>query len=80
MDVITHTTFHPSRVCGSRPGSRMVVKGGGSGSGSVSGRCMESRVGVRSYGKDSRRVIKGGAAVVVVCAVVVVGVASGSEE
>ena len=47
-------------VCGSRPGSRMVVRGGGSGSGSVSGSGMEWRVGVRSYGKDSRRVIRGG--------------------
>ena len=32
-------------VCGSRPGSRMVVRGGGSGSGSVSGSVMEWRVG-----------------------------------
>ena len=31
-------------VCGSRPGSRMVVRGGGSGSGSVSGSGMEWRV------------------------------------
>ena len=37
-------------VCGSRPGSRMVVRGGGSGSGSVSGSGIEWRVGVRSYG------------------------------
>ena len=40
-------------VCGSRPGSRMVVRGGGSGSGSVSGSGMKWRVGVVSYGKDS---------------------------
>ena len=33
-------------VCGRRPGSRMVVRGGGSGSGSVSGSGMEWRVGV----------------------------------
>ena len=32
-------------VCGSRPSSRMVVRGGGSGSGSVSGSVMEWRVG-----------------------------------
>ena len=32
-------------VCGSRPGRRMVVRGGGSGSGSVSGSVMEWRVG-----------------------------------
>ena len=31
-------------VCGSRPSSRMVVRGGGSGSGSVSGSVMEGRV------------------------------------
>ena len=47
-------------VCGSRPGSRMVVRGGGSGSGRVSGSGMEWRVGVRGYGKDSRRAIMGG--------------------
>ena len=34
-------------VCGSRPGSRMVVRGGDSGSGSVSSSGMEWRVGVR---------------------------------
>ena len=47
-------------VCGSRPGSRMVVKGGGSGSGIVSGSGMEWRVGLRSYWEDSRRVVRGG--------------------
>ena len=46
-------------VCGSRSGSRMVVRGGGSGSGSVSGIGMEWRVGDR-YGKDSCRGIRGG--------------------
>ena len=44
-------------VCGSRPGSRMVVRRGGGGSGSVSGSGMEWRVGVRRYEKDIRRVI-----------------------
>ena len=45
-------------VCGSRPGSRMVVRGDGIGSDSVSGSGMEWRVGVRRYGQD--RVIRGG--------------------
>ena len=58
----------------------MVVRGGGSGSGGVSGSGMEWRVGVRSDGKDSRRVVRVVAAVVIVFAVVVVGVASGGGE
>ena len=35
-------------VCGSRHDSRMVIRGGGSGSGSVSGSGMEWSVGIRS--------------------------------
>ena len=41
-------------VCGSRHGSRMVIRGGGSGSGSVSGSDMEWPVGMRSKRKGSR--------------------------
>ena len=40
-------------VCGSRPGSRMVVRGGVSGSGSVSGSVMEWRVGFRVLARIS---------------------------
>ena len=47
-------------VCGSRPGSRMEVRGGGTGSGSVGGSVMVWRVGVGRYGQGSRRVIRGG--------------------
>ena len=49
-------------LCGCRPGSSIVGRGGGSGgngSGSGSGSDMECRVVVRMYG-DSRRVIRGG--------------------